>query len=160
MLQRSRHRDFMSGEEQEPKLFSLSEAERARRQVEPLLVEAIEVRRKVEDLDEKLSAVANRILMMGGITIQYEAVARLRLEHDRLESQVKDAVERIQNTGCVVKDLDAGLVDFPSIINNEEVYLCWRLGEDRIRFWHRQDEGFAGRRPIDPNDKGPKDSIQ
>jgi hypothetical protein len=51
-------------------------------------------------------------------------------------------------------------VDFPSIINNEEVYLCWRLGEDRIRFWHRQDEGFSGRKPIDPNDTGPKHSIQ
>ncbi len=150
----------MGSEEHEPRLFSLSEAERARRQVEPLLVEAMEVRRKAEELDEKLSAVVNRILMMGGITIQYEAVARLRLEHDRLESQVKDAIEKIQNTGCVVKDLDSGLVDFPSIINNEEVYLCWRLGEDRIRFWHRQDEGFAGRKPIDPNDTGPKHSIQ
>ena len=150
----------MDGQENEPKLFSLSEAERARREVEPLLVEAMEVRRKAEELDEKLSAVSNRILMMGGLTIQYEAVARLRLEHNRLETRVKDAVERIQTTGCVVKDLDTGLVDFPSIINNEEVYLCWRLGEDRIRFYHRQDEGFAGRKPIDPNDTGPKHSIQ
>lgn len=150
----------MDGEEHEPKLFSLSEAERARRQVEPLLVEAMEVRRKAEELEEKLSAVSHRILMMGGLTVQYEKLARLRLQHDRLETQVKDAVERIQTTGCVVKDLDTGLVDFPSVINNEEVYLCWRLGEDRIRFYHRQDEGFAGRKPIDPNDTGPKHSIQ
>jgi len=51
-------------------------------------------------------------------------------------------------------------LDFPSIIDNEEVYLCWKLGEDRIRYYHRQDEGFAGRKPIDPRDPGPGDTVQ
>jgi hypothetical protein len=51
-------------------------------------------------------------------------------------------------------------VDFPARLNNEEIYLCWRLGEDRIRFWHRPDEGFAGRKPIDPNDTGATEFIQ
>jgi hypothetical protein len=150
----------MEHEENEPKLFSLTEAERARRELEPVLIEAMENRRKVAGLDEQLSAVANRILMMGGITIDYESVARVRSEHIRLISQVKDALERIQATGCVVKDLDTGLLDFPAILKNEEVYLCWRLGEDRIRFYHRQDEGFSGRKPIDPEDTGPKHPIQ
>ncbi len=150
----------MEHEENEPKVFSLTEAERARRELEPVLIEAMENRRKVADLDEQLSAVANRILMMGGITIDYESVARVRSEHIRLISQVKDALERIQATGCVVKDLDTGLLDFPAILKNEEVYLCWRLGEDRIRFYHRQDEGFSGRKPIDPEDTGPKHPIQ
>jgi hypothetical protein len=150
----------MDHEENEPKLFSLTEAERARRELEPVLIEAMENRRKVADLDEQLSRVANRILMMGGITIDYESVARVRSEHIRLISQVKDALERIQATGCVVKDLETGLLDFPAILKNEEVYLCWRLGEDRIRFYHRQDEGFSGRKPIDPEDTGPKHPIQ
>jgi hypothetical protein len=46
------------------------------------------------------------------------------------------------------------------MIKDEEVYLCWRLGEDRIRFYHRQDEGFSGRKPIDPEDTGPQHPIQ
>jgi hypothetical protein len=150
----------MDHEDNEPKLFSLTEAERARRELEPVLIEAMENRRKAADLDEQLSAVANRILMMGGITIDYESVARVRSEHNRLISQIKDALDRIHATGCVVKDLDAGLLDFPAILKNEEVYLCWRLGEDRIRFYHRQDEGFSGRKPIDPEDAGPKHPIQ
>ena len=150
----------MEHEENEPKLFSLTEAERARRELEPVLIEAMENRRKLADLDEQLNAIANRILMMGGITIDYESVARVRSEHIRLISQVKDALDRIQATGCVVKDLDTGLLDFPAILKNEEVYLCWRLGEDRIRFYHRQDEGFSGRKPIDPEDTGPKHPIQ
>ena len=146
--------------ENEPRMFSLTEAERARQEVEPLLIEAMGVRRKVGELNEKLGVVANRIQMMGGITVPYESLARLRFEHDRLVTQIKDTIDRIHATGCVVKDLDAGLVDFPAILNNEEVYFCWRLGEDRIRFWHRQDEGFAGRKPIDSGDTGPKNPIQ
>jgi hypothetical protein len=150
----------MDHEENEPKLFSLTQAERARRELEPVLIEAMENRRKVAEIDEQLSAVANRILMMGGITIDYESVARVRSEHNHLISKINDALERIQATGCVVKDLDTGLLDFPAILKNEEVYLCWRLGEDRIRFYHRQDEGFSGRKPIDPEDTGPKHPIQ
>jgi len=100
----------MDHDENEPKLFSLMEAERARRELEPVLIEAMENRRKLAELDEHLSGVANRILMMGGITIDYESVARVRSEHMRLISQVKDALDRIQATGCVVKDLDAGLL--------------------------------------------------
>jgi hypothetical protein len=150
----------MQDGENESRLFSLTEAERARQEVEPLLVEAVGVRRKVSDLNEKLGAVANRILMMGGITVPYESLARLRYEHDHLVTQMKEMLDRIHATGCIVKDLDTGLVDFPAVLNNEQVFLCWRLGEDRIRFWHRQDEGFAGRKPIDPNDTGPKHPIQ
>src|ERR1700704_2029781 len=150
----------MDHDENEPKLFSLMEAERARRELEPVLIEAMENRRKLADLDEQLNAVANRILMMGGITIDYESVARVRSEHMRLISQVKDALDRIQATGCVVKDLDAGLRVSPEILKNEEVYLCWRLGEYLSRFSHPQDEGFSGRKPIDPEDTGPKHPIQ
>lgn len=150
----------MDQEEHEPKLFSLSEAERARRQVEPLLIEAMEGRRRMADLEENLSAIINRIQIMGGITIDYDVAARLRSDLNGVTAKVKEALEQIHAKGCLVKDLDSGLVDFPSTIKNEEVYLCWRLGEDRIRFYHRQDEGFAGRKPIDPDDTGPQHPIQ
>jgi hypothetical protein len=48
----------------------------------------------------------------------------------------------------IVKDLDAGLVDFPSVRDGEDVLLCWQLGEDVVAFWHRYEDGYAGRRPI------------
>ena len=157
-----RFREFksMDHEQQEPKLFSLQEAERARRDVEPLLIAAMEGNREMEEFDDKLSAISNRILMMGGITIDYEFAARLRASHNRSIGKVRDALDQIHAIDCVVKDLDSGLVDFPAILRDEEVYLCWRLGEDRIRFYHRQDEGFAGRKPIDPDDTGPRHPIQ
>jgi hypothetical protein len=144
----------------ESKLFSLTEAERLRSQLEPVLIEAMELRRKLGELDEQLSAVAEKIQRSGGLLVNYEQTARVRLERNRQEESLRAALERIHSTGCIVKDLDVGLLDFPSRLNNEDVYLCWRLGEDRIRFYHRQDEGFSGRKPIDPRDADYQNPIQ
>jgi len=146
--------------EPEPRIFTLTEAEQTRRELEPVLIEAIDSRKKLGALETDLSAVSTRIMMMGGIVVPYEKLAALRVEHQRLAETMKSALERILSTGCVIKDLDIGLLDFPAIINNEEVFLCWKLGEDRIRFYHRQDEGFAGRKPLDPRDLDPGDVVQ
>ena len=63
---------------------------------------------------------------------------------------LSDSLEGIRALGGDVKDLDLGLVDFPGRREGQDILLCWRLGEKRIQFWHTPDEGFAGRRPIDP----------
>jgi hypothetical protein len=146
--------------EPEQRLFTLTEAERARKELEPFLVEAMDCRKKLAGLETDLSAVSARITMMGGVIVPYEKLATLRVEHQQLAETLKSALNRILETGCLIKDLEVGLLDFPALINNEQVYLCWRLGEDRIRFYHRQDEGFAGRKPLDPNDLGPGDVVQ
>jgi hypothetical protein len=138
--------------DEESRLFSLSEAERLRAQLEPVLIEAIESRRKLGELDEKLGSIAERIQRSGGLLVRYEDTAKLRIERNNIEEVLRDTLERVQSTGCIVKDLEVGLLDFPARIDGEEVYLCWKLGEDRIRFYHSQSEGFAGRKPIDPRD--------
>jgi hypothetical protein len=150
----------MSNEENQPKLFTLTEAERTRRELEPVLIEAIEVRRKIAPLDEELGALAARIQWLGGMQVPYEETARVRVDRDRLADSLQSAIEKISAAGCVVKDLDIGLIDFPALINNEEVYLCWRLGEERIRYWHRQDEGFTARKLIEPGDTSPNNPVQ
>ena len=142
------------------KLFSLTEAERTRSKVEPTLLEAMQSRRKMAELDKKLGALAERIMRQGGMVVPYEKAAKLRMERDGLATNIQGALEQIESTGCVVKDLDVGLLDFPARLNDEDVYLCWRVGEDRIRFYHRQDEGFTGRKPIDPRDAGHQSPIQ
>ena len=146
--------------DEESKLFSLREAERLRTQIEPILIETIELRRKLAELEEILGALAERIQRSGGLLVPYEKVARQRIERNRLAETIQTALERIQSTGCIVKDLEVGLLDFPARIDGEEVYLCWKLGEDRIRFYHRQDEGFSGRKPIDPRDAGYNNPVQ
>ena len=63
--------------------------------------------------------------------------------------QLRDAVAELQELEVVLRDLDRGLLDFPSLRDGREVYLCWQDGEDAIGFWHEPEAGFAGRRPLD-----------
>ena len=146
--------------EDEGKLFSLTEAERLRAQLEPVLIEAMETQRKLSGYDAQLSQLAERIQRSGGLQVPYERFAKVRVERNRLQDAIEASLDRIQSTGCVVKDLEVGLLDFPARIDNQDVYLCWKLGEDRIRFYHRQDEGFAGRKPLDPRDTDYRNPIQ
>ena len=67
--------------EPEPRLFTLTEAERARRELEPVLVEAMDCRKKLAGLESDLSAVSSRIAMMGGVIVPYEKLAAVRLQH-------------------------------------------------------------------------------
>jgi hypothetical protein len=142
------------------RLFTLKEAERTRQELEPFLIEAMDSRKKLSGLEGELAAVAARIMMMGGVIVPYEKLAAVRMQHNQLAETLKSALNHILETGCIIKDLDVGLLDFPAVINQQDVYLCWKLGEDRIRFYHRQDEGFAGRKPLDPRDLGPGDTVQ
>jgi hypothetical protein len=146
--------------DEESKLFSLREAEQLRTQIEPILIQMIESRRKLGELEDSLGELQERILRSGGLLVSYDKTARVRIERNRLAEAIQSGLEKIHSTGCVVKDIEVGLLDFPARINGEEVYLCWKLGEDRIRFYHRQDEGFSGRKPIDPRDAGYSNPVQ
>jgi len=61
------------------------------------------------------------------------------------------SIEQIEEFGVIIKSVDEGLLDFPSKRFNEEVWLCWKIGESRVKFWHKKDEGFAGRKPLSPH---------
>lgn len=63
--------------------------------------------------------------------------------------ELRSALIELQAMEIVLRDLDRGLVDFPSMRDGQEVYLCWEEGEDEIGFWHDPDTGFAGRQPLD-----------
>jgi hypothetical protein len=63
--------------------------------------------------------------------------------------ELRDAMIWLRRREIVLRDLDRGLIDFPSMRDGAEVYLCWQVGEDEISFWHELEAGFAGRRPLD-----------
>ena len=75
-----------------------------------------------------------------------------RLQEDgviaRLICEVKGLVDEIHSYGCVCKGVEEGLVDFPCLLGGEMVFLCWRYGEESIGYWHRTEDGFAGRRSL------------
>ena len=63
--------------------------------------------------------------------------------------EVRRLLETIEQSGIVLRDIDRGLVDFPSLIDGREAYLCWELGEDDVGYWHDLDAGYGGREPLD-----------
>ncbi len=62
---------------------------------------------------------------------------------------IEDLLDQVRSYGCVVKNLEAGLVDFLAKIDGRDVYLCWRFGEDRITYYHELHTGFKGRIALD-----------
>jgi hypothetical protein len=65
-----------------------------------------------------------------------------------LVEALREQIEAIQGTGCVIKDIEVGLVDWPALHQGREVLLCWKYGEPEVAFWHETHTGFAGRRPV------------
>lgn len=63
------------------------------------------------------------------------------------------SIENLENMGVMIKSIDEGLLDFPSLRFNEEIWLCWKKGESEIKFWHGKDEGFMGRKPLTVSDE-------
>jgi hypothetical protein len=63
--------------------------------------------------------------------------------------EVRRLLETIEQSGIVLRDIDRGLVDFPALLEDREVYLCWELGEDEVAYWHDMDAGYGGREPLD-----------
>lgn len=131
------------------KTFTLDEAQAMLPVVESLLNRAIEARQAATELQEAMSELGRRIFLSGGMFLDIASVQKRRLTFEALVQRVKDSLEEIDAIGVQVKDLDSGLLDFPCLLEGETVLLCWKKGEERIGFWHRMDDGFRGRQPID-----------
>jgi hypothetical protein len=130
------------------KHFTLNEAQDLLLYIAPHLEQAREQKHALDKLEEELSRASAEIMVLGGSIPPRKKLAQTRLERDGLAAQLKESVSKVVETGCLIKDLDVGLVDFPAIVEGEEAYLCWKLGEERIEYWHRIHEGFAGRKLI------------
>jgi hypothetical protein len=129
--------------------FTRNEAEELLPLIARCVAQAREKTRRIEGLDRELAQVVTKIMVLGGSVPPYGKLATARGERVRAVAQLQDALAQIAQTGCLVKDLEQGLVDFPSLVGGEEAYLCWKLGEEHIGYWHGLDEGFAGRKPLD-----------
>jgi hypothetical protein len=89
--------------------------------------------------------------------IYSDEVAEIEAELERDTQQLYDYVEELRQLGVEPKNGPEGLVDFPSRMDDKVVYLCWRLGEGEVLFWHDLDAGFAGRHPLTADVAGPGD---
>ena len=132
-----------------PRFFTLQQAARLLPEVESAIREAIDAKSAYEEAEEEIQNFSRRIMMLGGVRVDHTRVIEHRDRRESSAQLLKAAIEKIQEIGCLVKDLDIGLIDFPTLLHGEEVYLCWKLGESGIHFWHGVQEGFQGRKAID-----------
>lgn len=78
-----------------------------------------------------------------------EEFQRLKREAEFVLEECNTAIKKIEALGCLLKDLHLGLIDFPSMRDGQEVFLCWKPDEAEVGYWHGLTEGFAGRKPIE-----------
>jgi len=131
------------------KTFNLDEAQALLPVLEALLNRAIEAKEAAVHLQEERAEFVRRIFASGGMLVDIAQAQKRRVALEALVQRAKDSLEEIDAIGVQVKDLDTGLLDFPCLLEGETVLLCWKRGESRIEFWHRVEDGFRGRQPID-----------
>jgi hypothetical protein len=129
--------------------FTLAEAQDLLPVLESLLHTSIEGKKLMESVDAEFQAIAHKVFMNGGMSLNVVHLSRRKAEREKAIQRVKDAMAEIDAIGVQVKDLDIGLLDFPCEVDGQVVLLCWKLGEKTITHWHGVSEGFAGRKLID-----------
>jgi hypothetical protein len=131
------------------KTFTLDEAQALLPLVEALLKRAQECKRDAEGVEEQLGGLQQRIAATGGMRVDVGHVAKLRSDSEEHLRRLRENIAEMDEIGVQVKDLDAGLLDFPCRLDDEIVLLCWKSGETAIEHWHTMEAGFQGRQPVD-----------
>lgn len=124
-----------------PKYFTLQEANQILKSIRPWMDEIQEIRGKILEHQPEIWSVMEKSAGNGG----NPTLSRMVSSFDRLD----ELIHAIQDSGALIKDINTGLLDFSALKDGQEVYLCWKYGEDDIQFWHEVEAGFAGRQPIE-----------
>src|ERR1700721_742005 len=121
------------------KTFTIEEAQSLLPVLESLLKRPMDGQRSAQSAELAVNEVAQRIYFAGGMRVDSAAVARQRAELDSQLTCVRESIAEIDAIGVQVKDMEAGLLDFPCRVDDEIVLLCWLLGETTIEHWHTMD---------------------
>ncbi len=126
--------------------FTLDEANGLLPEIRELMTILQQKKKQLDDRRWQLAELAQSA--KGNGVAAEEKAADLQSAVEILVEEITTMVNEVQGFGCEVKDLDIGLLDFRSFRDGRPVYLCWKLGEDTITYWHDLDTGFAGRQPL------------
>jgi hypothetical protein len=128
-------------------LFTRDEAEALLPQLRDEVLEMQRCKRAVDALRPGLARAAESASGNGHVKNEDELGAKRR-QAEALVDEINTRLARINAMGVELKDVEQGLLDFPSEREGRTVYLCWKMGEERIEWWHELDTGFAGRQPL------------
>ena len=128
--------------------FTLSEAERLIPRLEKLMGRVVECHQGASQVRSALQDAQRHVMLAGGVRLNQEFWRSRKVELARVTGELQEKLGEVVALGGVPKDLGLGLVDFPALLDEREINLCWRVGEREIRFWHGLDEGYAARKPL------------
>ena len=134
-----------------PKTFTVAEANALLPKVIPLIEQLQGLQRSIQQTAQQLNEAVEKVTAGNGYPIQsLKAEIRELTEHQlQLVEAFQSALAQLEELGATLKDLNIGLVDFQGLRDGEPIFLCWKIGEDRIRFWHTLETGYAGRQPLE-----------
>ncbi len=127
-----------------PRYFTLAEARQRLKEVDLAIRGGIEAKRNLEAAEEEHRARIERIMFAGGMVVNQVGATQTRDKRDSSAAILKQVFAALEEVGCLVKDLDIGLIDFPALYRGREVYLCWRMGRAGHRFLASGGGGFCG----------------
>jgi hypothetical protein len=128
--------------------FTASEVADLIPRLETLMGRVMDAHAEATRLRADLEAVQREVMLSGGTRLNHEFWRTRKVKYGRATAEIQERLADVVRLGGVPKDLELGLVDFPALVADHEVNLCWRFGEKRIRFWHGLDEGYAARKPL------------
>ena len=123
-------------------LYTPQTANKALPEVKRMFANIVAQKSRVMALNNELQALVDS-------EGDFEHYIKKKQELNTAVANLYKAIEILEATGVSIKSVDEGLLDFPSKRFDEEVWLCWKAGEDEIKFWHGKDEGFMGRKPLE-----------
>lgn len=130
------------------RVFTVEEANR----LLPRLTERMAELRRLQLVARGRYEEMRRIRQLGyrhdGNLIMLTDYQRTKEEFDHTVAEANRLLAEIHEWGCRVTDVEMGLVDFPARIGQADVYLCWQVGEDQVRYYHGLREGYSGRQPL------------
>jgi hypothetical protein len=134
--------------EQPKRYFTVQEAEKLIPRLEPAMERVMACHTEAARLRAALQEAQRQVMLAGGVRLDQEFWRARKARLAKVTGELQQKIGEILSVGGVPKDLELGLVDFPALLEEREVNLCWRVGERRIRFWHGLDEGYAARKPL------------
>lgn len=131
------------------KYFTVAEANQLLPMIREKIAALQQIRNEFRQKYLELTTYKKRHVQQAALDTQEEYIFKLESSMEFLEIQAKMHVNNIRNQGAQLKEIEPGLVDFPTIINGEEALLCWREGEEKITHYHGLYDGFAGRKKLE-----------
>jgi len=130
-------------------LFTVEEANHLLEELRPRIQRLVDAKREYDRVQGRVDVLQVATSGASGENPDVRELEALRKRHADLAEVISRGVQTIHRWGCLVKDLDRGLVDFYALTGDRLVFLCWQLGESEISHWHTIEGGFSARQPLD-----------